>query len=201
MARVEILKVGAIEIEVHYKKMKNIYLKIKPDGKIVISAPLKTSKLYLKSFVIGKMDWIEDKLDVMKARQNSEISLYASGYLFGEKSSTVIPQAELNNLLDVRIRDFHLKYWSFFDVRGCKMPLIKYREMKTTWGVCRPLSGTITYNKRLIYQPLDFIEYVVVHELCHLIEANHSRNFWDLVATLMPDYKTRAQSFIRFSSE
>ena len=68
---------------------------------------------------------------------------------------------------------------------------VRYRVMKSKWGVCRPQIGVITYNYNLLEVPQEAVAYVVVHELCHLLEANHSSRFYSEVARVMPDYKSR----------
>lgn len=68
---------------------------------------------------------------------------------------------------------------------------IRFRQMKTKWGVCRPTQGVITYNYNLFEAPQEGAAYVVVHELCHLLEANHSSRFYAEVARVLPDYKQR----------
>lgn len=68
---------------------------------------------------------------------------------------------------------------------------IRYRIMKSKWGVCRPQIGVITFNYNLFEVPQEAVAYVVVHELCHLLEANHSARFYAEVARVMPDYKLR----------
>lgn len=71
------------------------------------------------------------------------------------------------------------------------MPELKLRKMKSRWGSCIAAKKTITLNKRLIQAPRPAIEYVVVHELAHFVHQNHSRAFYDLVRSVMPDYKER----------
>ncbi len=69
---------------------------------------------------------------------------------------------------------------------------ITVRNQKTRWGSCSS-SGTLSFNYRLIFAPPAVLDYVVVHELCHLTHMNHSRAFWDKVGAVMPDYKARRQ--------
>ena len=65
---------------------------------------------------------------------------------------------------------------------------ISIRDQKTRWGSCSS-RGTLSYNYRLIFAPPKVLDYVVVHELCHLTYLNHSKDFWNKVASVMPDYK------------
>lgn len=70
-------------------------------------------------------------------------------------------------------------------------PKLTIREMTSRWGSCQPKRGIITLNKRLVETPRNCIEYVVMHEFIHFRQPNHSKLFYDLLATLMPDWKER----------
>lgn len=72
-------------------------------------------------------------------------------------------------------------------------PNIKLRTMKSKWGSCMPSKNQITLNTKLIELPKECIEYVVLHEFCHFIHPNHSKDFYGLIGELMPDYKCRVQ--------
>ena len=69
---------------------------------------------------------------------------------------------------------------------------IKLSNNKSTWGSCSN-KGRLLFNWRLIFVPLETLYYVVVHEMCHLVEMNHSSRFWNLVSNLCPDYKAHKQ--------
>jgi len=190
MAQIEKLIVEDYEIEVHYKKMKNIYLRLKPDGRIMISAPMRTSKKYLTAFATSRIPWIQEKQNKLIHRQKPAQQLAENQILlFGQPVINNLSAKQLHNLLHQKIISYHEKYWHFFASCGCEAIEIKYRIMKSTWGVCRPTVGTITYNKRLVHQPVEFIEYVVLHELCHLLVPNHSREFYDLLRRHMPHFR------------
>lgn len=72
---------------------------------------------------------------------------------------------------------------------GGRYTSVTIRDQKTRWGSCSS-RGTLSFNYRLIFAPPAVLDYVVVHELCHLTHMNHSKEFWNLVGTVMPDYKT-----------
>lgn len=69
---------------------------------------------------------------------------------------------------------------------------ITIRDQKTRWGSCSS-RGTLSFNYRLIYGPAGPLDYVVVHELCHLTHMNHSKDFWNMVESIMPDYRIYKQ--------
>lgn len=74
---------------------------------------------------------------------------------------------------------------------GVPLPELRIRSMKARWGSCMSKQGIITLNKKLLCTPRSCIEYVVLHELCHLVHPNHSRQFYELLSALLPDWKER----------
>ena len=74
-------------------------------------------------------------------------------------------------------------------VLGVKVGKLAYRNMKSRWGSCQPTTGRICINTRLAAYPPECLEYVVVHELCHLREGGHNKRFWALVEYCLPNYK------------
>lgn len=83
--------------------------------------------------------------------------------------------------------------YPLFAKYGVDKPILRIRDMETRWGSCLTKKGIVTLNKRLIEAPRNCIEYVMMHELCHLIHPNHSKSFYMFLATLMPDWKERKQ--------
>lgn len=75
-------------------------------------------------------------------------------------------------------------------ITGGHYTSVTVRDQKTRWGSCSS-RGTLSFNYRLIFAPPAVLDYVVVHELCHLTHMNHSKAFWDMVGAVMPDYRTR----------
>jgi predicted metal-dependent hydrolase len=78
-----------------------------------------------------------------------------------------------------------------FNKYGVALPRIAYREMFSRWGSCQPKRRSITLNKRLIETPRNCIEYVVMHEFIHFLQPNHTKRFYELLSTLMPDWEER----------
>ncbi|HAN09113.1 MAG TPA: hypothetical protein DCP90_00685 [Clostridiales bacterium] len=73
---------------------------------------------------------------------------------------------------------------------GLKPELVRIKQLKRTWGICTN-KGIISLNWKLIMTPVDVMDYVIIHELCHLKHPNHSKDFWNLVEVYMPDYKQK----------
>lgn len=81
--------------------------------------------------------------------------------------------------------------YPMFKKYNVKMPVLRIKDMKTRWGSCSPSKGIITLNSKLLSAPRNSIEYVVLHEFCHFIHPNHSKEFYNFVTMLMPDWKER----------
>lgn len=81
-----------------------------------------------------------------------------------------------------------------FEKYGVARPTLRIRSMETRWGSCLVKKGIITLNTRLLEAPQNCIEYVVIHELCHFIHPNHSKNFYGFLTMLMPDWKKRKKA-------
>lgn len=87
-----------------------------------------------------------------------------------------------------------LEIYPIFQKYGVAMPELRIRNMKTRWGSCLVKKGIITLNKRLLETPHNCIEYVIMHEFCHLIHPNHSKFFYDFLSMQMPDWKERKKT-------
>ena len=83
--------------------------------------------------------------------------------------------------------------YRFFEKYGVEFPMIRFRAMVSRWGSCQPRRKVLTFNRRLIEMPKICIEYVVLHEFVHFLQADHSRRFYALMTMFMPDWKKRAQ--------
>lgn len=219
----EFLNIGTLKITIERKKIKNMYLKVKADGEITVSAHPVISLAQITQFIKSKQSWVEQKQKQIKQLPSHLLKedefLYFGKLLkwvqkIGPKDKTFIDgetlvvyapvelshekvRQAINNWLfkqlQVKIMSYYQCYWPFFQEQGFKSLEIKYRQMKSTWGVCRPSRGSVTFSKQLIHQPPEFIEYVVVHELCHLLQPNHSCHFYELVSILLPDWKAYAK--------
>ena len=117
-------------------------------------------------------------------------SLYVKGTLMNLYDNQPLTVAELRRLqaLENRYRNAAREV---FTNRG-HYTSITIRDQKTRWGSCSS-RGTLSFNYRLIYGPAGPLDYVVVHELCHLTHMNHSKDFWNMVERIMPDYRIYKQ--------
>ena len=87
-----------------------------------------------------------------------------------------------------------LETYPVFQKYGVPMPELRIRNMETRWGSCLAKKGIVTLNKRLLEAPRNCIEYVVMHEFCHFVHPNHSKQFYAFLTMLMPDWKQRKET-------
>ena len=166
----------SIQYDFQCKKVKNINLRIKPDGSISVSANRRVPQKTIDDFLISKEAFT---LNALKKIENG-------------KRKTLIRYFDENEIRQV-IVEFCKKMHPYFEKRGVAFPEIKFRKMKTQWGNCHPMSGVLTFNTRLAYAPTECIEYVVAHELTHFLQPNHSPLFYAELEKVMPDWKARRQ--------
>ena len=162
--------------ELTRKPVKNINIRIKSDGRVLVSASRRVPLKYLDELMLARQDFIQGALKKYEAlRKKKEARIEHGVVLHDEKILMQICQ-------DI---------YPLFAPMGVEFPQIKIRTMKTQWGSCRPQTGVITLNRRLLEAPREAIEYVVLHEFAHFIHLNHSKDFYGLVESLMPDWKER----------
>jgi len=155
---------------------------IYPGGELAATLPRGMSLEKLENFLREKADWILHKVNLAKKRKPSILLPPSSRreYLARKKEALAIAKEKT-------------KY--FGELYSLHPAKISIRNQKTRWGSCSR-NGNISLNYRIVHLPEKYLDYVVVHELCHLKEFNHSRKFWDLVATAVPDFK-KARKEIR----
>ena len=172
----ELRSAGGVEYTLIRKRVKNLNLRLAPDGSVRVSAPLRAGAASVDAFVAAHADWVKRAEARHRATEAARAALDPPEKdqclaLFKEVSDGVFPRFE--------------------KVLGGKKPVIKVRDMRTRWGSCHPAKRQITLAARLALQPPEAIEYVVVHEYCHFVHPDHQAGFWALVESLLPDYKAR----------
>ena len=90
----------------------------------------------------------------------------------------------MNEIYKERV-DFYYKQF----VENVPYPVIKFRTMKTRWGVCNRRDDSITLNTKLLEYDTKYLDYVIIHELSHLVHFDHSADFWNVVGKYCRDYK------------
>ncbi len=172
-----ILQVNGSDVQVTLKRMKSIRLHVKPTGEVTLSAPLGTSKTRISEFIRSRVDWIcaqqAKQVDSPAARAERATKQEIEQWRTVVKACVPPLVAEWERILGVRVQK------------------LDYRNMKSRWGSCQPQTGRVCINIRLALYPPECLEYVVVHELCHMLEPNHGAGFKALITKVMPDWKQR----------
>lgn len=192
-------------VEMIYKNNKNMYLRIKDDLKIVVTAPLKISEKKIQKFVESNIDYIskviiqkEEVLAKKKDKFQYLGKLYDICYInerkifLGEEKALIGKNVNIDNWYKKNAIEVFENYYNscFQNFNEAKYkPLLKIRKMKGKWGVCNITNKTITLNLELIKLNPKYLIYVIYHELCHLKHPNHSKDFWTLVEKYVPNYK------------
>lgn len=221
-------KDGDITYLLTRKPVKNVNLRIKPDGKVLVSAGNHVPLDFIDGFIARNQKTILSAL-AKYAKKSDAAQDAPKRYVDGErydllgrslrliveesKEETVYADGEylvlkVKDKDDFRRKEILMAWWfrqyeymvfeelieekyAQLEKYGIPYPALKIRKMTSRWGSCRPEKGVITLNSQLIAAPRNCIEYVVLHELVHFIHPNHSKQFWDFVAMIMPDWKER----------
>lgn len=166
----------SITIPVIYSNRKSLSLEVTPDLEIKIKAPKGIPFRIIQDFVQKKYDWIDAKLTEYE-QSPKRISLMLSN--------------EAKNAYKKQARAVITSYVTHYaGILSVTYGRIFIKEQKTCWGSCSS-KRNLNFNWKLILMPEEILEYVVVHELAHLFEMNHSKAFWGIVESILPDYKER----------
>ena len=165
----------SIPYKVIRSNRKTIAIQIMPDGSVVVRSPKRMRVDEVRKFVNSKSTWIEKHLTNRVPR--NEVKLTDSEL------------KELRERTRILVTE-RVRY--FAPLVGVTYNQIAIRAQRTRWGSCSS-KGNLNFNCLLGLVPSEVLDYVVVHELCHRKELNHSDRFWNEVSRILPDYKARKQ--------
>jgi predicted metal-dependent hydrolase len=227
---IDTIQLENIEINVVWKKIKNVHLRIYPPvGNVQVSAPLQMNLDTIRVFVNSKLDWIRHQQQKLHNQLRETPRQYIdqeSHYLWGKSYLLNLIEVDAQNNLElqhvgmafVKEHQIVLQVLHGLDVvRKCAIidefyrcqieasipPLINkwerlidvnvesfsVRKMKTKWGSCTPALQTIRLNLELAKKPPECLEYVIVHELVHLLEPSHNQRFVAFMDSFMPKWR------------
>jgi len=195
-------------------KRKTIALVVAADATLLVRAPFESTLEYIKEIVFKKRFWIKAKKQavnkngvVVKQKEfvNGEGFLYLgktyklkiqncdeiklAEYLFLPKKYLTDPKEKLIEWYKERALEKFTERANWYSKNtGWRYKVIKINNAQSRWGSCGP-SGSLNFTWRLVMAPVSVIDYVVVHELAHVHEKNHSTRFWNKVKTVLPDYE------------
>lgn len=174
---------------------KTLEIQVKKDLVVVFRAPRYLSDREIMKFAKQKEAWIQKHLEFMKRRNESNRASDEAS----EPENKYTPE-ELESMKRYIKKLINERAASFAAVMGVSFGKITVRSQKTRWGSCSS-AGNLNFNCLLALCPSEVIDYVVVHELCHLRHMNHSRAFWNEVAKYLPGYAEQKDWLKRHQSE
>lgn len=201
-----VIQLGKYEVplEIIRKKNKNIYFRFNEEGTLIVTCNRFVSEKELRNLIIQN----EKSLLRMYEKYMKELEKAKQFYYLGKPYTLVydekVKEVEIKEDFIYAKDSKKLKQWQkkeclkIFEERinvllqhFSNLPLftLKIRKMKTRWGVNNVTKRIITLNSELLRKDVDLIDYVIIHELCHFYEANHSNKFWYQVSLRYPDYK------------
>ena len=154
---------------------KTVSIQVKPDGQVIVRCPKRMREEDVRRFVASKADWIGKHLAKCPARDVQKLT-----------------EQELEQLRDRAKELVTARVRYFAPIVGVTYTRITIRAQHTRWGSCNG-KGSLNFNCLLALTPPEVLDYVVVHELCHRKEMNHSPRFWQAVEGVLPDYKARRE--------
>ena len=203
----------SIDCEIQYGKRKKLLIQIDSVGFITVKAPNGTSEEIIEEIIrkhekkiksrLDEIDEIKEKLKERTYDGEGKFLHLGKEYALDELIDTVglseeeqkanlkkFYFASCKKIIPERIKIYQ-------EQLGVKPKIVEIDESKTKWGACTS-DKKITFNYRLAMAPIEAIDYVVVHELCHLQHMNHDRSFWRLVGSILPDYKERQEYLYKY---
>ena len=163
-----------MEYEIIYSKRRTVSLCVK-DGKLIVRAPFGTSEQRLGEIVASHREWVERAVEKQQTPR---------------KKDTPLSDEQIRSIRNYAKQILTAKAEYFSKIMGLKYGRITITGAKTRFGSCSS-SGNISFSYLLMLYPNEAIDYVVVHELAHLRELNHSQKFYKIVESVLPDYKER----------
>ena len=194
-----------VDVKIIYKNNRNIYFRFDENGTLIVTCPKNT----LNDDIARYISENEDHLIKMYEKALEQKQKDNEFWYLGEKYNVVFVEGndphfegenfvvsneeELEKFIDSEIDRVFNEEIEICKKCFYKLPefTLKTRKMKTRWGVNNRRNNTITLNTELIKKRVDLIDYVIIHEMVHFFEGNHSRSFWKIVKEACPDYKKR----------
>lgn len=177
------VRCGNKNIEYHLRKSRRarrLRVAVYCNGKCIVTAPRFMPDFLIEKFIAGKSLWITNKIDFLKKFNYK----YKAG---GARAEYLKCKEAARQIAQERIGYFN-RFYNF------RTNAIAIKNQKSRWGSCSK-KGNLNFNYKIALLPELLCDYIVVHELCHLAEFNHSKNFWDLVGKTIPDYKKIKKEF------
>ena len=167
------------EVQIIHSKRASIGITLDRQGKILLRVPLKMPNDMVQNFLNEQEEWVQKSIQKMQKRKAEQEGRPKMEKLTKEQLIKLKEQAEI----------VIPKLVSFYSLQvRASYGEVTIRCQKTRWGSCSA-QGNLSFNCLLLNTPKKVLDYVIIHELCHRHEMNHSKKFWELVERYCPDYK------------
>lgn len=163
-----------MDVTVIRSKRKTVSIRVNDDLSVIMKVPLHITKREIERILKEKESWIRRNREELARKQ--------------EECGPALTHDEIRELADKAAEYIPKRVSYYASMVGVSYGRITIRNQKTRWGSCSS-KGNLNFNCLLMLAPPEVLDYVVVHELCHRKEMNHSRAFWNEVAKIIPDYK------------
>ena len=212
------LEVGNLDVTVRYRRgMKHIYLRVEKNADIVVSAPPRTPNYIIRKLVYDNLEELVKRREniLSVAGVSREYKTGEKYFIFGQEYELNVEERLKNkvfienNKINIYVKDEQQNREKIFNsairkllLDKCKLFIEKYepimnvkvkelriKKMKTRWGTCNLEAQRIWINQELIKYPIECLEHIIVHEMTHLLEINHTPRFYSLLETYYPTYK------------
>ena len=191
-----------MKVEIIRSNRKTMSIQIDRKGNVIVRCNYKTKDLNIENFLTQKHNWINKKIEyVNSCNNNKQITHnHILGLLYQEKDgfndyidfdNKIIYKSSYNSEIALTKYTYCLflnKLTYFSKLLDAKFTDFGFTKAKGKWGSCNN-KGKILLNIKLIHLEEDIIDYVIIHELCHIKEFNHSKKFWSLLKKYCPNYK------------
>lgn len=163
------------EVEIRrLRRSKYVRITIRDEASILVTAPKTTPKYFIQAFLAEKKEWIRRQKEEMAARSESILADHSKEQFKKYKKEAL-------KIAKKKVRQWNALYqYNVGDIR--------VKRMRTQWGSCSSKQN-LNFNYKIYFLPEELQDYLVVHEICHLKEMNHSPRFWKLVEQAVPDYQ------------
>jgi len=158
----------------HSPRVKRLRITVHADARVVLSVPLRTSLVEAERFFARKIDWVRTAIERLRGRELKQLPP------LGRRDYNVHKEAARVLVWEKLVR-WNARY-------RCAVARVTIRCTRSRWGSCSA-RGNLNFSYRLVHLPEHLVDYVIVHELCHLKELNHSPRFWALVAETHPHHR------------
>lgn len=211
-----------IKYNIKYSNRRTIAIVITSNKEVIVRAPKIATKEEINRFVNSKSRWINEKLSMLNNRRSlpCDIILFlgketkvkfnikeniSKSYVVKNENEIIINSKNKEKSMEalekflkeetLKLSKLRVNYYEkYFNIKPQK---ISVRKVKSRWGSCS-YTNNLNFNSKLIMAPLKVFDYVVIHEMCHMVIKNHSKNFYNLVKGIIPNYK-ECENYLKYN--